>query len=61
MSYTLQNAFESGQDARIVQIDFSATFDTVDHQVIFYRLCCVGIEGSVLWWMVVRVNYLMCQ
>ena len=31
MSHTLQRAFESGQEARIVQIDFSAAFDRVNH------------------------------
>ena len=47
-SHTLQSALESGQEARIVQIDFSAAFDRVDHQGILYRLCSVGIGGSVL-------------
>ena len=27
MSYSLQSAMESGQEARILQIDFSAAFD----------------------------------
>ena len=39
---------ESGQEARIVQIDFSAAFDTVNHQEILYKFCSVGIGGSVL-------------
>ena len=29
--HTLQSALESGQEARIVQIDFSAAFDRVNH------------------------------
>ena len=29
-----------------MQIDFSATFDRVDHQAILYKLCSVGIGGS---------------
>ena len=29
VSHTLQSALESGQEARIVQIDFSATFNRV--------------------------------
>ena len=37
-----------GQEARILQIDFSAAFDRVNHQGILYRLCSVGIGGSVL-------------
>ena len=61
---------ESGLQARIVQIDFSATFVRVNHQGILEKLCSVGIGGSVLstltqfyqtdhstlWWMVVGVN-----
>ena len=30
MSHTLQSALDSGQEARIVQIDFSAAFDRVN-------------------------------
>ena len=48
MYYTLQSAFESGQEARIVQIDFSAAFDRVNHMGILYRVCSVCIGGSVL-------------
>ena len=33
----LQSALESGQEARIVQIDFSTAFDMVNHQEILYR------------------------
>ena len=31
-----------------MQIDFSAAFDTVNHLGILYKLCSVGIGGSVL-------------
>ena len=48
VSHTLQSALESGQEARIVQIDFSAAFDGVNHQGILYKLCSVGIGGSLL-------------
>ena len=48
VSHTLQSAFERGQEVRIVQIDFSAAFDRVSHQGILYKLCSVGIGGSVL-------------
>ena len=50
LTHTLQSALESGQEARIVQIDFSATFDRVNHQCILYIssvqyvlqvLCCL--------------------
>ena len=30
-AHTLQGALEMGQEARIVQIDFSAAFDRVNH------------------------------
>ena len=48
MSHTLQSALESGQGARIVQIDFSAAFDIVNHPDILYKLCSAGIGGFVL-------------
>ena len=45
VSYILQSALESGQEARIVQI---ADFDRVNHLSILYKLCSVGIGGYVL-------------
>ena len=48
VSHTLQNALESWQEAKIVQIDFSAAFDRVNHLGILHKLCFVGIGGSVL-------------
>ena len=48
LSHALQSALESWQEARIVQIDFSAAFDCVNHLGILYKLCSVGIGGSVL-------------
>ena len=42
------STLESGQEARIVLIDFSAAFDRVIHQGILYRLCSVGIGSFVL-------------
>ena len=48
VSDILQSALESGQEAWLVQIDFSVTFDRVNHQRILYKLCSVGIRGSVL-------------
>ena len=47
VAYTA-SALESGQEARITQIDFSTAFDRVNHQGILYKLCSVGIGGSVL-------------
>ena len=46
--HTLQSALESGLEARIVQTDFSTICDRVYHQKFLYRLCSVGIGGSVL-------------
>ena len=48
VSHTLQSALQNGQEARIMQIDFSAAFDRVNHLGILYMLCSVGIGGSVL-------------
>ena len=48
VSHTLQSALERGQEARIVQIDFSAAFDRVNHQGILCKICSVGIGGFVL-------------
>ena len=46
--HTLQSALESGQEARVVQIDFITAFDRVNHQGILYKLCAVGIGDTVL-------------
>ena len=48
VSHTLQSALENVQETRIMQIDFSAAFDRVNHLGILYKLCSVGITGSVL-------------
>ena len=48
VSHTLQNALESGQEAGIVHIHLSAVFDRVNHLGILYKLCSVGIGGSIL-------------
>ena len=66
VSHTLQSALESGQEAGIVQINFSAAFERVNHLGILYKLwrfCLVSIDTvsinhSTLWWMVVGVNWL---
>ena len=36
------------KEARIVQMDFSAALDKVNHHFILYKLCSVGDGGSVL-------------
>ena len=48
MSHTVQSALESGQEARIMQVDFSAVFDRVYQQGILYKLYSVGTGGSGL-------------
>ena len=45
VAHTIQSAFEMGQEARIVRIDFSAAFDRVNHQGILFKLCSVGVGG----------------
>ena len=48
VSHTLHSTLENGQGDRIMQIDFSAAFDRVNHLGILHKLCSVGIGGSVL-------------
>ena len=43
----LKSAVEREQEDRIVQIDLSATFQST-HQGILFKLCSVGVGGSVL-------------
>ena len=47
MSYTLQRALEKEQEARFVQIDFSAALHSVNHQGILLKLCSVAVGGFV--------------
>ena len=44
----LQSALESGQEARILQIDFITACDMVNRLGILYKLCSVGIGGFVM-------------
>ena len=48
VSHTLQSALERGQEARIVQVDYSTAFERVSHQGNLYKLCFVGIGGYML-------------
>ena len=43
VAHTLQNALDMGQEARIVQTNFSSAFDRVNHQGILFKLCPVGV------------------
>ena len=47
VAHTLHSASDMGQDAKIVQIDFSAAIDRVNNQGILFKLCS-GVGGSVL-------------
>ena len=49
VAHTLHGASEMGQEARRVQIDFSAAFDRVNHQGILFKLYSAGVGGSVLY------------
>ena len=48
LSNVLQTVLERGHEARIVQLDFSAAFDRVNHLAIMYKLSSVGVGGPVL-------------
>ena len=48
VSHTLQSALKTGQEARMVQIYFSAAFDRVSHQGILYKLSSVCTGGCVV-------------
>ena len=48
VSHTLQNALQSGQEDRIIQIDFIAAIGRVKERRFLYRLSSVGIGGSSL-------------
>ena len=54
-SYTSQSALECGEEACIVQIHFSAAFDNFEPHGILFKLCSLGIDGSVL---PVRIQFL---
>ena len=44
VAHTLQSVFEIGQEARIVEIDFRAAFDRVNHQGILFNLYSLELE-----------------
>ena len=46
--FVWHTSLEMGQEARIVQIDFSAAFDRVNHQGILFKFCSVRVGGSEL-------------
>ena len=48
VAHTLQSPLEMGEEARTVQTNFSAAFDTVNHQGILFKLCSVGVGFSAV-------------
>ena len=46
-SHVLQSALDHGHEAKIVQINFSAAFDRVNHKGLLFKLKSVGIGGSI--------------
>ena len=48
MAHTFQTALETWQEARIVQMDFSAAADRVKHQGVLFKLCSVAVGSSLL-------------
>ena len=47
VSHTLQRALDGGCEAKLVQIDFSAAFDKVNHKGLLFKLLSVGVSGAV--------------
>jgi len=48
VSHVIQSALDAGSECRVVQLDFSAAFDRVNHTCLLYRLRCLGIGGPIL-------------
>ena len=47
-THQLQSDLEMRQEARMFQIDLNAAFDRANHYGILFKLCSVGVGGSVL-------------
>ena len=48
VSHVIQQALDCGSECKVVQLDFSAAFDRVNHAGLVYRLQCLGVGGSFL-------------
>ena len=48
ISSLVQENLDKGFETRIVQIDFSAAFDLVNHRALVYKLKELGIGGNLL-------------
>ena len=43
-----QSALDNNQETRLVSLDFSAAFDTINHEGLIFKLRSVGVGGKVL-------------
>ena len=48
VTHLLQRALDTGQEGRVVQLDFSAAFDRVSHSGILFKLKSLGVGGMLL-------------
>ena len=58
LTETWKKAIDSGYKIGVIFVDFKKAFDTVDHQVLKYKLQAVGIAGDLHEWI---VDYLSDQ
>ena len=47
-----KTALDRGGECRLIQLDFSAAFDRVNHRALIHQLQCCGIGGSFLTYVV---------
>lgn len=48
LDHVIQSSLDRGAEARVVQIDFSAAFDRVNHVGLLHKLRCAGVGGPIL-------------
>ena len=48
LSHILQVAFDRGMEGRLVQLNFSTTFDRVSHSGLLYKFRSIGVGGQFL-------------
>lgn len=44
-------ALDSGSQMDVIYTDFSKAFDSVDHNILSYKLEAIGFRGSMLSWL----------